>query len=136
MFPPICFVDVTKGAVAYEETEKEMKEVLSDEEYNMVNNKASEENKKNKDNKTVENSKTSKENSKAKVVSKESNKATSKKSNTTAAKNSNNIAKNDTEKSNSKDILGLEKEKMVDNTEDNNVIIKFKIGELLKSLVE
>lgn len=136
MFPPICFVDVTKGAVAYEETEKEMKEVLSDEEYNMVNNKASEENKKNKDNKTVENSKTSKENSKAKAASKESNKSTSKKSNTTAVKNSNNTAKNNTEKSNSKDILGLEKEKMVDNTEDNNVIIKFKIGEILKSLVE
>lgn len=129
MFPPICFVDVTKGAVAYEETEKEMKEVLSDEEYNLVNNKASEESKKNKDNKTVDNSK-------AKAVSKESNKAASKKSNTTAAKNSNNTKKNNEEKSNSKDILGLEKEKMVDNTEDNNVIIKFKIGEILKSLVE
>lgn len=129
MFPPICFVDVTKGAVAYEETEKEMKEVLSDEEYNLVNNKASEESKKNKDSKTVDNSK-------AKAVSKESNKAASKKSNTTAAKNSNNTKKNNEEKSNSKDILGLEKEKMVDNTEDNNVIIKFKIGEILKSLVE
>lgn len=129
MFPPICFVDVTKGAVAYEETEKEMKEVLNDEEYNMINNKASEESEKNKDNKTVDNSK-------AKVVSKESNKAASKKSNTTAAKNSNNTKKNNEEKSNSKDILGLEKEKMVDNTEDNNVIIKFKIGEILKSLVE
>ncbi len=129
MFPPICFVDVTKGAVAYEETEKEMKEVLNDEEYNMVNNKASEESEKNKDNKTVDNSK-------AKVVSKESNKTASKKSNTTAAKNSNNKKKNNEEKSNSKDILGLEKEKMVDNTEDNNVIIKFKIGEILKSLVE
>lgn len=129
MFPPICFVDVTKGAVAYEETEKEMKEVLSDEEYNLVNNKASEESKKNKDSKTVDNSK-------AKAVSKESNKVASKKSNTTAAKNSNNTKKNNEEKSNSKDILGLEKEKMVDNTEDNNVIIKFKIGEILKSLVE
>jgi len=95
----------------------------------LVNNKASEESKKNKDSKTVDNSK-------AKAVSKESNKAASKKSNTTAAKNSNNTKKNNEEKSNSKDILGLEKEKMVDNTEDNNVIIKFKIGEILKSLVE
>ncbi|MCR6516129.1 stage II sporulation protein R [Clostridium sp. LY3-2] len=28
MFPPLCFVDVTKGEVAYEETEKRMEEAL------------------------------------------------------------------------------------------------------------
>lgn len=28
MFPPLCFVDVTKGEVAYEETEKRMEETL------------------------------------------------------------------------------------------------------------
>ena len=26
MFPPLCFIDVTKGQVAYDETEKKMKE--------------------------------------------------------------------------------------------------------------
>lgn len=29
MFPPLCFVDVTKGQIAYKETETEMKKVLS-----------------------------------------------------------------------------------------------------------
>lgn len=38
MFPPICFVDITKGTVAYEETEKEMGRVLSDEEMELVDN--------------------------------------------------------------------------------------------------
>ncbi len=37
MFPPICFVDITKGQVAYEETEEQMKRVLTKEEYKMVN---------------------------------------------------------------------------------------------------
>ncbi|MEG2412546.1 MAG: stage II sporulation protein R [Clostridium sp.] len=41
MFPPICFVDITKGDIAYEETEEEMKRVLDDDEYNMVNNTVS-----------------------------------------------------------------------------------------------
>ncbi len=38
MFPPLCFVDVTKGSIAYEETEKQMKEVLNEKEYDRVNN--------------------------------------------------------------------------------------------------
>jgi len=38
MFPPLCFVDITKGNVSYQKTEKEMKTVLSDDEYNMVDN--------------------------------------------------------------------------------------------------
>lgn len=38
MFPPLCFVDITKGNVSYEKTESEMKEVLSDDEYNLVDN--------------------------------------------------------------------------------------------------
>lgn len=51
MFPPICFVDITKGEVAYEETEKEMKSVLNEDEFNMVDNKSKENNKKtNKEN--------------------------------------------------------------------------------------
>lgn len=41
MFPPLCFVDITKGNVSYEKTEKEMKTVLSDDEYNMVDNTGS-----------------------------------------------------------------------------------------------
>ncbi|MCB2306390.1 stage II sporulation protein R [Clostridium estertheticum] len=41
MFPPLCFVDITKGNVSYEKTEKEMKTVLSDDEYKMVDNTGS-----------------------------------------------------------------------------------------------
>ncbi|MBZ9632974.1 stage II sporulation protein R [Clostridium sp. FP1] len=40
MFPPLCFVDITKGNVSYDKTESEMKQVLSDDEYNLVNNTA------------------------------------------------------------------------------------------------
>lgn len=74
MFPPICFVDLTKGEVAYEETENQMKKVLNDEELNLVSN--------------------------TKEVKKDN----------------------------------LQEKKIVDNTEDNNIVIKFKIGELLKNL--
>lgn len=38
MFPPLCFVDVTKGQVAYNETENRMKKVLTNEEYSLVDN--------------------------------------------------------------------------------------------------
>ena len=38
MFPPLCFVDITKGNVSYEKTEKEMRNVLSDDEYKLVDN--------------------------------------------------------------------------------------------------
>ena len=41
MFPPLCFVDITKGNVSYEKTESEMKQVLSDDEYKMVDNTVS-----------------------------------------------------------------------------------------------
>lgn len=41
MFPPLCFVDITKGEVSYKETEKQMKTVLNYEEYNKVDNKLS-----------------------------------------------------------------------------------------------
>ncbi|MBS4537019.1 stage II sporulation protein R [Clostridium sp. D2Q-11] len=37
MFPPLCFLDMDNG-VPSEETEKNMTEVLSEEEYNMINN--------------------------------------------------------------------------------------------------
>lgn len=39
MFPPLCFIDVTKGQVSYDETEKRMKDVLSEEEFKNVNKK-------------------------------------------------------------------------------------------------
>lgn len=39
MFPPLCFVDISVGQVAYEETEKQMKKVLTPGEYELVNNK-------------------------------------------------------------------------------------------------
>lgn len=38
MFPPLCFVDITKGQVAYNETENRMKKVLTEDEYNLVDN--------------------------------------------------------------------------------------------------
>jgi stage II sporulation protein R len=38
MFPPVCFVDITKGEVSYKQTEEQMKRVLSPEEYKIVNN--------------------------------------------------------------------------------------------------
>jgi stage II sporulation protein R len=38
MFPPLCFIDVTKGEVSNKETEKEMKKVLNNKEYNLINN--------------------------------------------------------------------------------------------------
>ena len=38
MFPPLCFVDISKGEVSYEETEKEMRTVLTPEEYSAVDN--------------------------------------------------------------------------------------------------
>ncbi|KZL90062.1 stage II sporulation protein R [Clostridium magnum] len=41
MFPPVCFVDITKGEVSYKQTEDQMKKVLSPEEYEIVNNQLS-----------------------------------------------------------------------------------------------
>jgi len=38
MFPPLCFVDITKGEVSYDETKAEMQKVLSRDEYDMVEN--------------------------------------------------------------------------------------------------
>lgn len=36
MFPPLCFVDLTKGEVAVKETENQMKKVLTDDEFKSV----------------------------------------------------------------------------------------------------
>ncbi|EPY2275663.1 stage II sporulation protein R [Clostridium sporogenes] len=38
MFPPLCFVDVTKGEVSTKETEQKMKKVLKEEELKSINN--------------------------------------------------------------------------------------------------
>ena len=38
MFPPLCFVDITKGQVAITKTQGEMKKVLTVDEYNLVDN--------------------------------------------------------------------------------------------------
>lgn len=38
MFPPLCFVDITKGNISYKETQKEMLKVLTPEEYSIVDN--------------------------------------------------------------------------------------------------
>lgn len=50
MFPPLCFVDITKGQIAYDKNEKEMKRVLSDKDYKKINN---EDKSNNKDKKIV-----------------------------------------------------------------------------------
>ncbi|WP_032121287.1 stage II sporulation protein R [Clostridium amazonitimonense] len=39
MFPPLCFVDITKGEVSYKETENVMKKTLNEEEYNLIKGK-------------------------------------------------------------------------------------------------
>lgn len=39
MFPPLCFVDISKGEVAYKDTETKMKKVLTEEEFQSVNNR-------------------------------------------------------------------------------------------------
>ena len=39
MFPPLCFVDITKGQVSYDKTDKQMKEILSEKEFKAVNKK-------------------------------------------------------------------------------------------------
>lgn len=83
MFPPICFVDITRGEIAYEETENEMKSVLNEEEFNMVDN-------------------TNKEKANNKKANKEDNKEA----------------------------------KIVDNTEDGNVVVKFKVAEIFKGLLK
>jgi stage II sporulation protein R len=38
MFPPLCFIDITKGEVSSKETEKVMKQVLSEKEFSAVDN--------------------------------------------------------------------------------------------------
>lgn len=81
MFPPICFVDITKGEVAYEETEEEMKKVLDDQEFNMVDNT-----------------------------------------------NSENVSSEKIEE------IKEVSDALADNTEDDNIVIKFKIEDILKNL--
>lgn len=46
MFPPLCFVDLTKGEVAVKESENEMKKVLTDDEFKLVDSET-------KDNKII-----------------------------------------------------------------------------------
>ncbi|MGL5616893.1 MAG: stage II sporulation protein R [Sarcina sp.] len=43
MFPPLCFVDMTKGQISYEESEKEISKVLNEEESTAIINDKSEE---------------------------------------------------------------------------------------------
>lgn len=39
MFPPLCFIDITKEETSYKETENQMKKVLSEKQYKAVDNK-------------------------------------------------------------------------------------------------
>lgn len=36
MFPPLCFIDMTKGQISYEESEEELSKVLTEEEYSLI----------------------------------------------------------------------------------------------------
>lgn len=38
MFPPLCFVDISKGQISYKSTEEKMKSVLNQKEYDSVDN--------------------------------------------------------------------------------------------------
>ena len=38
MFPPLCFVDITKGDISFQKTENEMRSVLSEDEYELIDN--------------------------------------------------------------------------------------------------
>lgn len=38
MFPPLCFVDITKGEASFTENEEKMKTVLTDKEYDLIDN--------------------------------------------------------------------------------------------------
>lgn len=38
MFPPLCFVDISKGQASYKDTEKKMRSVLNEKEYDSVDN--------------------------------------------------------------------------------------------------
>lgn len=87
MFPPICFVDITKGEVAYEETEEEMKRVLNDDEFNMVDNVKT---------KHVKGDKVEKNNKKSEDKNNDIN--------------------------------------IADNTEDKNIVVKFKINDIFKNI--
>ena len=39
MFPPLCFVDMTKGQISYDESEEKLEGVLTDEEYDLITDK-------------------------------------------------------------------------------------------------
>lgn len=43
MFPPLCFVDMSKGQVSYDSNEEQMKKVLNEEEFALVDNTKEEE---------------------------------------------------------------------------------------------
>ncbi|MGL4654465.1 MAG: stage II sporulation protein R [Sarcina sp.] len=36
MFPPLCFIDMTKGQISYEESEAQLSKVLTEEEYSLI----------------------------------------------------------------------------------------------------
>lgn len=36
MFPPLCFVDMTKGQISYDKSQEELEGVLTEEEYNLI----------------------------------------------------------------------------------------------------
>ncbi len=114
MFPPICFVDITRGEVAYEETEKEMKRVLDDKEFNMVDNTSSD----GSNNGVESNIKDSDKDEKSTREDSEKN-------------NKENSEENNKNKENIDDSSNI-----VDNSEDNNIVIEFKIVDIIKNLFE
>lgn len=113
MFPPICFVDITKGEVAYEETENEMKQVLNEKEFEMVNNNS-------KGTASEDKKGTVKNNTKSNYTAKVEKKADSSANTKTSNGNNNPQVVN--------------KNGLIDNSEDKNVVIRFKLSEIFKNL--
>ena len=149
MFPPLCFVDVSKGNIAYEETEKSMKEVLNKEEFEIVNNQKN----------SIENSQIKNEN---KIV--ENNNKNEIKSNNIEKENKNILVEKKFENKDDKvEKLEAEKEsisnnnvsneqinkeieekksieenniKILDESKEDNIVIRFKFLEKIKEKIK
>ncbi|WP_082023822.1 stage II sporulation protein R [Clostridium polynesiense] len=120
MFPPICFIDITKGAVKEQETEEEMKRYLSEDEFQAIQEEDLAAKAKNNSEKKDKINDTSKSN---KNISDKSGKNKLK----TQKKNTENTLPNQ---------KGNDSEKALsqDNSGDNNIIFKFKLMEVFQSL--
>lgn len=133
MFPPLCFIDVTSGQVAVNETEEKMKEVLTDEEYSKINNIKEQDyektNKANNKEEDINNSTNSNGKNNTKKHSVEDKNKDSKVNFTDEKIQSNN--------KNKKNIIEKEinKEEYVSKDKKEKVKLKFKLGEIFQEII-